>query len=75
MFYSPQDKNVFVLINASFLKNNYFTNFKPRSKVILEELRVDVIVSQPARVVEIRKERTLQVLVKISHYVDIGRGM
>ena len=34
LFYSPQDNKVFVSTNATFLENNYMTNFKPRSKVI-----------------------------------------
>ena len=38
LFYSPKDKKVFVSANATFLENDYMTNFKPRSKVILEEM-------------------------------------
>ena len=38
-FYSPSDKKVFISTNANFLEDNYITNFKPRSKVVLEELR------------------------------------
>ena len=41
LFYSPSDKKVFVSPNATFLKDDYMTNFKPRSKVVLEELRFD----------------------------------
>ena len=29
LFYSPQDKKVFVSMNATFLKNDYMENFKP----------------------------------------------
>ena len=41
--YSPSDKKLFVSINANFLEDDYMTNFKPRSKVVLEELRSDQI--------------------------------
>ena len=43
LFYSPSDKKVFVSTNVTFLEDDYMTNFKPRSKVILEELRYDQI--------------------------------
>ena len=38
LFYSHQDKIVFVLTNATFLEHDYMKNFKPRSKIVLEEL-------------------------------------
>ena len=38
LFYSSQDKKVFVSTNATFLENDYMENFKLRSKVVLEEL-------------------------------------
>ena len=56
VFYSPQDKKVFVSTNSTFLQNDYVKNFKPRSKVILEEMRGDVITLQLTRIVEIREE-------------------
>ena len=34
LFYSPQDKKVFVTTNATFLENTYMTDFKPRSKTV-----------------------------------------
>ena len=43
LFYIPSDKKVFVLTNATFLEDDYMTNFKPRSKVVLEEIRSDQI--------------------------------
>ena len=39
LFFSPLGKKVFVSTNVTFLKDDYMTNFKPRSKVVLEELR------------------------------------
>ena len=43
LFYNPQDKKVFVSSNATFLENDYMENFKPRSRVVLEELQSDQI--------------------------------
>ena len=38
LFYSPEDNKVFVSTNATFLEENYLREFKPHSKVVLEEL-------------------------------------
>ena len=43
LFNSPEDKKVFVSTNATFLENDYMANFKPRSRVVLEELQSDQI--------------------------------
>ena len=43
LFYSPQDKKVFISSNATFLENDYMVNFKPQSRVVLEELQSDQI--------------------------------
>ena len=40
-FYSPQDKKVFASSNATFLENDYKEKFKPRTRVVLEELQSD----------------------------------
>ena len=37
-FYSPEENKVFVSTNATFLEEDYMREFKPRSKVVLEEL-------------------------------------
>ena len=37
-FYSSSKKKVIVSTNAKFLEEDYVNNFKPKSKVILEEL-------------------------------------
>ena len=37
-FYSPEENKVFVSKNATFLENDYMREFKPRSKIVLEEL-------------------------------------
>ena len=39
MFYDPQDQKVFVSTNARFLEEDYMIDNKPKSKVILEEMR------------------------------------
>ena len=38
LFYSSSEKKVIVSTNANFFKEDYANNFKPKSKVILEEL-------------------------------------
>ena len=38
LFYSPKENKVFVSTNATFLEENYMRDYKPRSKVVLEEL-------------------------------------
>ena len=37
-FYSSSEKKVIVSTNAKFFEEDYVNNFKPNSKVILEEL-------------------------------------
>ena len=48
LFSSPQDKKVIVSTNAIFLENTYMTDFKPRSKTVLEELQSDQIRRSPS---------------------------
>ena len=58
LFYSPQDKKVFVSTNATFLENDYMENFKPRSKVVLEELQSDQIRPRPVTITGERNKET-----------------
>ena len=58
LFYSPKDKKIFVSTNTTFLENNYMTNFKPRSKVILEEILHGPIPPRPTTVVDHGIEET-----------------
>ena len=51
IFYSPKEKKVFVSTHATFLENDYMNNFKPRSKVILEEMLGTTSTPRPVRVV------------------------
>ena len=38
IFYNPKEKKVIVSTHATFLEEDYMNNFKPTSKVVLEEL-------------------------------------
>ena len=38
IFYNPKEKKVIVSTHATFLAEDYMNNFKPKSKVVLEEL-------------------------------------
>ena len=58
LFYSPSDKKVFVSTNATFLKDDYMTKFKPRSKVVLKELRSNQIKKSPSTTDEQQSQET-----------------
>ena len=58
LFYSPSDKKVFVSTNATFLEDDYMTNFKSCSKVVLEELRSDPIRKSPSNTDERKSQET-----------------
>ena len=58
-FYSPSNKKVFVSTNVTFLLDDYMTNFKPRSKVVLEELRSDHIRKSPSTTDERQSQETI----------------
>ncbi|EXC11736.1 hypothetical protein L484_020791 [Morus notabilis] len=49
---------VFVSTNATFLEHDYMIDFKPRSKIVLEELLSDEIGPHPTRVVRPLREKT-----------------
>ena len=42
LFYDPQDQRVLVSTNARFLEEDYMIDNKPRSQIILDELRAKV---------------------------------
>ena len=52
-------KKVFVSTNATFLKNTYMTDFKPRSKTVLEELQSDEIRPSPSTTGERQRQKTV----------------
>ena len=58
LFYNPQEKKVFVSTNATFLETDYMTNYKPRSKVVLEKLLSDQIIPQSTIVIDRQSEET-----------------
>ena len=41
LFYVPKEQRVLVSTNARFLEENYMIDNKPRSKVVLDELRAE----------------------------------
>ena len=41
MFYNPKEQKVIISTHATFLEESYMNDFKPRSKVVLEELSGD----------------------------------
>ncbi|XP_073025153.1 uncharacterized protein [Primulina eburnea] len=55
LFYNATENKVFVSTNATFLEHKYIADFKPRSKVVLEELLAAEISPIPTKFVE--KER------------------
>ena len=64
LFYDPQEQRVIVSTNICFLEEEYMVDNKPRSKVILDELRVEGVVSivmgtkfDPPRVASTRASR------------------
>jgi hypothetical protein len=38
LFHSPKDMNVFVYTNVKFLEDDYVSNYKSKSKVVLDEI-------------------------------------
>ena len=51
IFYNPREK-VFMSTHAMFLKNEYMNDFKPRSKLLLEEISEKKTPDDSTRVVE-----------------------
>ena len=58
LFCSHSAKKVFISINATFLEDDYMTNFKPCSTVVLEELRSDQIRKLPSTTDERQNQDT-----------------
>ena len=58
LFYSPQENKVFVSTNATFFETDYMTNYKPHSKVVLEELLSDQIRPQSTTVIDRQSKDT-----------------
>ncbi|XP_075499086.1 uncharacterized protein LOC142537461 [Primulina tabacum] len=58
LFYNATENKVFLSTNATFLEHKYIADFKPRSKVVLEELLADEISPIPTKVVEQERMET-----------------
>ena len=58
LLYSPSDGKLFLSTNATFLEDDYMTNFKPRSKVVLEEISYDQIRKSPSTTDERQSQET-----------------
>ena len=52
IFYNLRDKKVFVLTHATFLEHEYINDFKPHSKVLLEDVLEKKSQNDMTRVVE-----------------------
>ena len=56
IFYNPRDKKVFVSKHATFLEHEYINDFKPRSKVLLEDILVKKTQNDTIRAVKNDKD-------------------
>ena len=79
MFYDPQDQKVFVSTNARFLKENYMIANKPKSKVILEEMREkdssDPVPTRPTRIASTQERgeprRSGRVVTQLDRFIGL----
>ena len=51
-FYSHEENKVFVSTKAKFLEDNYISDHKPRSKIVLNEIEPGTTSAQSTRVVD-----------------------
>ena len=56
LFYCLEEKKVFLSTNATFLENDYMMNFKPWSKVVIEDILSIEIIPQPTTFVKQKNE-------------------
>ncbi|KAL5810596.1 hypothetical protein ACOSQ4_027164 [Xanthoceras sorbifolium] len=87
-FYSPEDNKVFVSKNATFLEDNYISDHKPRSKIVLYELEPGETSTPSTRVVDpqisesqmihdrdtLPPRRSGRVVIQHERYLGIGEG-
>ena len=60
-FYNPKENKVIVSTNATFLEESYIDDFKPRSRVVLEELAGDSIApTVPVETRSVEVERPIE---------------
>ena len=65
VFYNPKEKKVIVSTHATFLEEDYMNNFKPKSKVVLEELdsvrdQTQTIIFPPLFPVDVKRGENVQ---------------
>ena len=80
MFYDPQDQKVFVSTNAKFLEEDYMIDNKPKSKIILEEIREedssDPVPIRPTRVTSTQDQgesrRSGRVVIQSDRFIGLG---
>ena len=79
LFYDHQDQKVFVSTNARFLEENYMIDNKPKSKIILEEMRQedgsDPVPIRPTRVASTQDRgeprRSGRVVIQPEHFIGL----
>ena len=54
LFYDPKEQRVLVSTNARFLEQDYMLDNKPRSKVVLDELRAELNEGNEVPILETR---------------------
>ena len=70
IFYNPKDKKVFVSTHAMFFEHKYINDFKPRSKVLLEEVLERKTRNDMTRVVEEDTDLMTTRVIDIDHEID-----
>ena len=86
LFYDPKEQRVLVSTNTRFLEQDYMLDNKPRSKVILDELRVEInegnevsiLVTQVSPPLVVRTQeprvprRSGRVVIQPEHFIGLG---
>ena len=83
LFYDPQEQRVIVSTNAHFLEEDYMVDNKPRSRVVLDELRAKGDVSivpetevYPSRVASTQDQgvpyHSGRVIQQLNHFISLG---
>ena len=80
MFYDPQNQKMFVSTNARFLEEDNMIDNKPKSKIILEEMREedgsDLIPIRPTRIASTQDRgeprRSGRVVIQPDRFIGLG---
>ena len=62
LFYNPKEQRVLVITNTHFLEQDYMLDNKPRSKVVLDELRAKLNEGNEVPIPETRVNQTTSCL-------------